>query len=93
MRHAVSAARLESGRVVDPGVFISALIGRRGSAPDIVVRAFARYAAERMRRELVERLRRNAEIVDDPVEVPGVTRDPNDDYVVALARQEASTRS
>jgi putative PIN family toxin of toxin-antitoxin system len=25
--------------VVDPGVFISALIGRRGSAPDIVVRA------------------------------------------------------
>jgi len=27
--------------VVDPGVFISALIGRRGSAPDIVVRALA----------------------------------------------------
>ena len=25
--------------VVDPGVFISALIGRRGSAPDIVIRA------------------------------------------------------
>ena len=26
--------------VVDPGVFISALIGRRGGAPDLVVRAF-----------------------------------------------------
>jgi len=27
--------------VVDPGVFISALIGRRGAAPDLVIRAFA----------------------------------------------------
>jgi uncharacterized protein len=27
--------------VVDPGVFISALIGRRGGAPDLMMRAFA----------------------------------------------------
>lgn len=27
--------------VVDPGVFISSLIGRQGGAPDLVVRAFA----------------------------------------------------
>ncbi len=27
--------------VVDPGVFISGLIGRKGGAPDLVVRAFA----------------------------------------------------
>jgi predicted nucleic acid-binding protein len=26
--------------VIDPGVFVSALIGARGAAPDIVVRAF-----------------------------------------------------
>ena len=27
--------------VIDPGVFISALIGSRGGAPDLVVRAFS----------------------------------------------------
>jgi putative PIN family toxin of toxin-antitoxin system len=100
--------------VVDPGVFISALIGTRGSAPDTVVRAFvddrisvvasplllnelervlrrpkfARYADERMRREYVERIRRHATVVEDPAEAPPVTRDPKDDYLVALAGQE-----
>jgi putative PIN family toxin of toxin-antitoxin system len=100
--------------VIDPGVFISALIGTRGGAPDTVVRAFvderisvvvspllldelervlrrpkfARYADERTRREYVERVRRHATIVQDPAEAPLVTRDPKDDYLVALALQE-----
>jgi putative PIN family toxin of toxin-antitoxin system len=100
--------------VVDPGVFISALIGPRGSAPDIVLRAFVderivvvasprlldelervvarpkfeRYVEERARREFVERIRRHVANVDDPLDVPRVTRDREDDYLVALAVQE-----
>jgi len=49
---------------------------------------FARYANERTRREFIERVRRHAEVVDEPVEVPGVTRGRKDDYLVALARHE-----
>lgn len=100
--------------VIDSGVFISALIGRRGGAPDLVVRAFvddrisvvasplllaelelvlrrpkfAAYVDERTVREFVERIRRHATIVEDPVEQPAVTRDRKDDYLVALARHE-----
>jgi uncharacterized protein len=100
--------------VIDPGVFISALIGRRGAAPDLVMRAFvddrieviasplllaelelvlrrpnlAAYADERTAREFVERIRRHAIVVDDPVDQPAVTRDRKDDYLVALARIE-----
>jgi putative PIN family toxin of toxin-antitoxin system len=100
--------------VVDPGVFISALIGSRGGAPDIIVRAFiddriavvvsplllaelervlrrakfADYADERARREFVDRIRRHAAIAEDPADVPAVTRDRNDDYLVALAQNE-----
>ena len=55
--------------VVDPGVFISALIGRRGSAP--------------------ERVRRHATVVADPAQRPTETRDGDDDYLVALERQQA----
>ena len=70
--------------VVDPGVFVSALIGTRGGAPDIVVRAFIdeRIAV------VGSRARRHATIADDPVDVPALTRDPKDDYLVALALQE-----
>jgi uncharacterized protein len=100
--------------VVDPGVFISALIGARGGAPDLVVRAFiddriivfaspaliaelervlarpkfTRYVDERMRREFVDRIRRHAAVVDDPLAVPAATRDPKDDYLIALPRRE-----
>ena len=100
--------------VIDPGVFISALIGRRGAAPDLVMRAFvddrirviasplllaelesalprpklAAYADERTALEFVERIRRHASVVDDPVERSAVTRDRKDDYLVALARSE-----
>jgi putative PIN family toxin of toxin-antitoxin system len=98
--------------VFDPGVFIPALIGRRGGAPDLVVRAvaddrikvvasplllaeldlllrrpkFAAYVDELTVREFVERTRRHATVVDDPVERPALTRGRNDDYLVALAR-------
>ena len=34
----------------------------------------------------VEELRNYAAVVDDPSEVPRVTGDPDDDYVIALAR-------
>lgn len=97
--------------VVDPGVFISALIGRRGSPPDLVLRAFAedriaviaspvllaelervlrrpkfsRYVDEATARELVERVRRHVEMIDDPPVRPVATRDRDDDYLVALA--------
>jgi uncharacterized protein len=100
--------------LIDPGVFISALIGSRGGAPDLVVRAFvddrikvvasprllaelelvlrrpkfAAYVDERSVREFVERVRRHAMVVTDPVEQPAVTRDRKDDYLVALARSE-----
>jgi putative PIN family toxin of toxin-antitoxin system len=97
--------------VIDPGVFISALIGRRGSAPDLLMRAFvddriasplllaelelvlrrpklAAYVDEQTMREFVERIRRHATVVNDPVEQPATTRDRRDDYHVALARTE-----
>jgi putative PIN family toxin of toxin-antitoxin system len=104
--------------VIDPGVFISALIGGRGGAPDLVVRAFvddrirvvasplllaelelvlrrqkfAAYVDERAVREFVERIRRHATIVSDPVEQPAVTRDRKDDYLVAARTQRARRR-
>jgi uncharacterized protein len=37
--------------------------------------------------QLVERLRNEAELTEDPIVEPGVTPDPDDDYLVALARQ------
>ena len=37
--------------------------------------------------QLVERLRTEAELTEDPMVEPGVTPDPDDDYLVALARQ------
>lgn len=97
--------------VIDPGVFISAFIGRRDAAPDLVVRAligdriqvlaspallaelesvlrrpkFAERADERAVREFVGRIRRHVTMVDDPIAPPAATRDPKDDYLVALA--------
>lgn len=100
--------------VVDPGVFISALIGSAGSPPDRVVEAwiddrieivvspellaelrrvalrpkFRRWFDEARARELIARIERQATVCPDPVPTPGVTRDPADDYLVALARAE-----
>ena len=100
--------------VVDPGVFVSALIGQRGGPPDLVVRAmiddriqvvaspllmeelgrvlrrpkFAKYADDLMVSEFVERVSRHAAMAADPADRPAATRDPHDDYLVALARRE-----
>lgn len=46
------------------------------------------YVARKPANEYVERIRRHAEIASDPDRVPAVTRDPSDDYIVALARGE-----
>jgi uncharacterized protein len=37
--------------------------------------------------QLVEHLRSEADLTEDPTVEPGVTPDPDDDYLVALARQ------
>jgi putative PIN family toxin of toxin-antitoxin system len=47
-----------------------------------------RHVDEAQTREYVERIRRHAIMVDDPEQAPPMTRDPGDDYLVALARQE-----
>lgn len=98
--------------VVDSSVYVSALIGQQGFAPDLVVRAFLddklevvvspllmrelqavlarakfrRYVTGKQAEEYVARIRRHAILVDDPPETHGLTRDPADDYVVALGR-------
>jgi predicted nucleic acid-binding protein len=41
------------------------------------------------RREFVDRVRRHASVLDDPVEVPAAARDPKDDYLIALGGREA----
>lgn len=48
---------------------------------------FRRYVSERQAKRFVATVRKHAVVVDDPSDVEaGVTRDPNDDYLVALAR-------
>lgn len=100
--------------VIDASVFVSALIGKPGSAPDIVVRAFIddkievvasplliaelervlarpkfrRYIDQKSATEYVTRIQRHATMAGDPANAPTVTRDPDDDYLVALARPE-----
>ncbi len=100
--------------VIDPNVYVSALIGKHGSAPDLVLRAliddrlevvvsslllreletvlarpkFRRYVDIKQAEEYVARLRRHAIACDDPPETAGLTRDPADDYLVALGRTE-----
>lgn len=100
--------------VIDTNVFVSALIGKQGSAADQVLRAFIEdklevvvspelldelervLARPKIRqhvdvshaREYLEWIRRHATIVEDPDPAPPLTRDPGDDYLVALARRE-----
>jgi predicted nucleic acid-binding protein len=74
--------------VVDPGVFISALIGRRGGALDLVVRAFVDDRIEVVASPLLLAELEHATIVADAADQPVVTRDREDDYLVALGRQE-----
>lgn len=100
--------------VIDPSVFVSALIGRPGSAPDLLMEALSRddveaivspallaelkrvlarpkfrqYVDQTETAEFVDRIARHVRHVDDPGEIPAVTRDRDDDYLIALGRQE-----
>lgn len=47
---------------------------------------FRQYATQQESLAYVEGLRRLATVVDDPRVTRGVTRDPSDDYLVALAQ-------
>jgi putative PIN family toxin of toxin-antitoxin system len=47
---------------------------------------FRRWFDETSAQQLVARLERQATIRDDPPPVKGATRDPKDDYLIALAR-------
>jgi len=46
---------------------------------------FAAYVTASEAQEFVERVRRRATLIDDPAAARSVTRDPNDEYLVALA--------
>lgn len=48
---------------------------------------FARWLDEPTARTYLASIAARATIVDDPVVIPGLTRDPKDDYLVALARE------
>lgn len=97
--------------VVDPGVFVSALIGPAGSPPARILSAwiddrleivaspmviaelrrvvmrpkFRRWFDETTARQLIERIELHATLHPDPPTIRGVTPDPADDYLVALA--------
>lgn len=47
---------------------------------------FRRYATREEVDRFVVRLRGRSDLVDDPAEVPRECRDPDDDYLIALAR-------
>jgi predicted nucleic acid-binding protein len=49
---------------------------------------FRRYIDHKTASEFVMRIQRHATMARDPANVPTVTCDPDDDYLVALARQE-----
>jgi uncharacterized protein len=98
--------------VVDPGVFVSVLIGPRGSPPDRIFSAwiddrlevianpqliaelhrvalqprFRRWFDEASARQLIARIEIHATLHADPPQPKGATRDPKDDYLVALAQ-------
>lgn len=49
---------------------------------------FVKYADDPTVSEFVERVARHATAAADPADRPAATRDPKDDYLVALARGE-----
>ena len=67
--------------VCDPKVLISARLSPRG-APAKLLSAWTDEQA----RAFVNALRTGAVVIDDPPGLSGVTPDPKDDYLVALAR-------
>lgn len=100
--------------VLDPNVYISALIGRPTSSPRLVLDALTRdeiqviasptliaelddvlsrpkfdaYASQMERAAFVARIRTQIRLALDPTPAPAATRDPKDDYLVALALAE-----
>jgi uncharacterized protein len=52
---------------------------------------FRRYASREEVEAFVARLLARGDLVDDPAEILPVSRDPDDDYLVALARREQDT--
>jgi putative PIN family toxin of toxin-antitoxin system len=96
--------------VIDPGVFVSALIAPKGTpaqlldllleqrfelvvSPQLLAELtgvllrdrFRRYVTAAEVRELVADLAAVATVLRDPPDPVAITRDPNDDYLVALA--------
>jgi len=96
--------------VVDPGVFVSALIAPKGTpaqlldllleqrfelvvSPRLLAELtgvllrdrFRRYVTAAEVRELVADLAAVATVIRDPPDPVAITRDPHDDYLVALA--------
>lgn len=53
---------------------------------------FRRWPTVEEARAFVDALRRGAVVIDDPPSLPGVTPDPRDDYLVALARAAGADR-
>jgi putative PIN family toxin of toxin-antitoxin system len=49
---------------------------------------FRRYIDQNAANEYIARIQRHATTAGDPTDVRAVTRDPGDDYLVALGRQE-----
>ncbi|MEX1164538.1 MAG: putative toxin-antitoxin system toxin component, PIN family [Nitriliruptor sp.] len=49
---------------------------------------FRRYASPEEVDAFVVRLLASSDVVDDPQQVPAISRDPDDDYIIALARAE-----
>jgi predicted nucleic acid-binding protein len=76
--------------VVDSSVLVSALIAGRDTPPSQVLRAWARKRFEHVTRDevadLLDMPRSNAVVHPDPAVVERATRDPRDDYLVALAK-------
>jgi putative PIN family toxin of toxin-antitoxin system len=96
--------------VIDPGVFVSALVAPKGTPAQLVDLLleqrfelvtsprllaeltgvllrdrFRRYVTAAEVRELIADLAAVAIVIPDPPDPAAVTRDPNDDYLVALA--------
>jgi putative PIN family toxin of toxin-antitoxin system len=93
----VLIAALLSARGAPAGLLLAWMAGRfdlvvspvlLGELERVLLRPkFRRYATQQQVHEYVARFRRDAILVPDPVEVEiGLTPDPGDDYLVALAR-------
>lgn len=78
--------------VFDTNVFVSFAITPRGAhrdrdpKPRTLLRARRQSTTATPRSARPRHPRAGAELIDNPADIPALTRDPNDDYIVALAR-------